>query len=226
MRPKIGLALSGASGRAIAHAGVLDVLTENNIPVDYIASCSSAAIIAAAYATGTLPELKHEIFTRLKQKDFLNLISPSDNSSGLFSLNPARERLSKYTKGLNIEHVRPHLAFATVDLNTGEEVPISMGDMLNGIVASCSVPGLFEPIKWGNKTLADGGLVNLVPAEMVKSMGADIVISVDIAATKYMFTEKSLKIFKNLVFLIQTSKIPYNYLKKLFTYVKNNLGVG
>ena len=218
-RPKIGLAFSGGSGRAIAHAGVLDVLTENGIPVDYIAACSSGTFIAAAYACGTLPSLKKYIFEDLTHRELLGLFRASSDGSGILSLDALDQKLLVFTKGLNMEDVRPHLAFVAVDLNNGEQVAISMGDMIRAIKASCSVPGLFEPVKWGHKRLADGGLVNIVPADVVKEMGADIVISVDIAASRYVFSPRSLQLFRNLLRIVNGTTAPFTYARKVLKLV-------
>ena len=116
-RPKIGLALSGGSGRAIAHAAVFDVLDEHGIQIDYVAACSSGTIIAAAYACGTLSKFKRDsaLFTK---RELLSWFKNSDEGSGLFSLEKLDERLKEYTHGLNMEDVKPQLAFVSVDLET------------------------------------------------------------------------------------------------------------
>lgn len=225
-RPKIGLALSGASGRAMAHAGVLEVLHEQGIPIDYIAACSSGTIIAAAYACGTLKDFKADFIDTLTRTQFLGFIKGSESGAGLFSLDKARAHIIKYTKGLNIEDVKPQLGFVTVDLHTGQEEVISMGDIAKGVVASCSVPGLFEPVVWGNKMLADGGLVNIVPADVVKRMGADVVISVDIAASRYIFTDREINILKGLGWFFRTVGFPLWFIKKLIHFLRRWLPIG
>ena len=214
-RPKVGLALSGGSGRAIAHAGVLDVLAENNIPIDYIAACSSGAIVAAAYSCGTLPELKSYVFNELERKDLLGLIRPSGRG-GILALKNIEAQLQPYTRGLNMEDVRPQLAFTSIDLNTGELVPITLGGIGRGIKAACSVPFIFEPVMWGGKTLVDAGLVNVVPSDVVKQMGADIVITVDIAATRMIFTRNHLQLMKGFLWMTKSGSSPFLYTKRLF----------
>ncbi|HYC28078.1 MAG TPA: patatin-like phospholipase family protein, partial [Chitinophagaceae bacterium] len=82
-RPKIGVALSGASGRAIAHIGVLEVFKEHGIPVDYMVGCSSGALIAASYATDTMGELK-DLFHKLNFRMLLSLWSTKNARGGLF----------------------------------------------------------------------------------------------------------------------------------------------
>lgn len=193
-QPKIGVALSGASGRAIAHIGVLEVFKENNIQIDFIAACSSGALVAAAYATDSMEFLKKWFF-EADMKKLLRFWSMKGAKGGLFQIKEAEEDFHKIMKGLRFEDVYPKLGFIATDLNTGEVVTLSMGDMLQAFKATVAVPGLFEPVVWGNKILVDGGLANIVPTVPVKQMGADIVIGVNLAATKFIY-EKRLPMWK------------------------------
>jgi NTE family protein len=194
-RPKIGIALSGASGRAIAHIGVLEVLKENNIPIDYIVGCSSGALIAASFATQTMDDLKQELH-KLNITDMLKLWTTKDAEGGLFHMHHADPLFNKFIKGLRFEQVEnPKLGFVATDITTGELVNMTRGDMLTAFKAAVAVPGLFEPIVIDNRILVDGGLVNIVPTKAVKEMGADIVIGVNIAATKFIY-EKNFPIWR------------------------------
>ncbi len=199
-RPKIGVALSGASGRAIAHIGVLEVLKENNIPIDYMVGCSSGALIAASYATDTMPYLK-ETFQKMDMNKLLSLWTTKNATGGLFNLSNADPEFRKLTKGKSFEEIdRPKLGFVAADITTGELVNITSGDMIKAFKASVAVPGLFEPIIIDNRILVDGGLVNIVPTKAVKEMGADIIIGVNIAATKFIY-EKRLPIWRGYRFI-------------------------
>ncbi|MGE5392406.1 MAG: patatin-like phospholipase family protein [Candidatus Saccharibacteria bacterium] len=198
-RPKIGIALSGASGRAIAHIGVLEVLKENNIPVDVVVGCSSGALIAVSYATDTMEELK-QYLRKLTIGKLLSLWSSKDARGGLFHLHNATEELEKFTKGKKLEDVYPRIGFVAADINTGELVTLTQGDMIEAFKATVAVPGLLEPAVMGNKVLVDGGLVNIVPTKAARDMGADLVIGVNIAATKFIY-EKRLPIWRGYRFL-------------------------
>ena len=198
-RPKIGIALSGASGRAIAHIGVLEVFKENNIPIDYVVGCSSGALIAASFISNTMPELKDELFDMTTQKLF-GLMTAKDARGGLFHLNKASQWFEKYVDGLTFESSQPKLGVVAADINTGELINITHGDMLRAISASVAVPGLFEPTIIDNRVLVDGGLVNIVPTKAVRDMGADIVIGINIAATKFIY-EKRLPIWRGYKFI-------------------------
>lgn len=198
-RPQIGIALSGASGRAIAHIGVLEVLKENNIPIDIMVGCSSGALIASAYATDTMDVLK-DIFYNLNLPRLLNLWSTKDAKGGLFHLHNGDPEINKLTKGLNFDQVHPRLGFVAADINTGELINITKGDLNTAFKASVAVPALFEPVVIEGRVLVDGGLVNIVPTKAAREMGADIVIGVNIAATKFIY-EKRLPIWRGYKFV-------------------------
>jgi NTE family protein len=213
-KPKVGIALSGSSGRAIAHIGVLEVLKENNIPIDIIVGCSSGALVAVSYATGTMEILK-EFFHKLTVKKILSLWSVSLNNGGLLHYNRADSELSKMTKDLKFEDINhPKLAFVAADLNSGELITLDKGDINKAFKASAAVPGLFETVIWENRVLVDGGLVNVVPTNVVKNLGADIVIGVNIAATKFIY-EKKLPIWKGYRFL--TKLLGLQFLRQIFS---------
>ncbi len=196
-RPKIGIALSGASGRAIAHIGVLEVLQENGIPIDFMVGCSSGALISASFAAGTMDVLKEDLHT-LTIRKMLNLWSLK--AKGAIFDYKASDVFSKYTKGLHFEEVKPILGFVATDLDSGELVNITTGDMVVAIKASCAAPGLFEPVIMNGKILVDGGLSNVVPTKAVKNMGADIVIGINIASSKFIY-EKRLPIWRGYRFV-------------------------
>jgi len=198
-RPKIGIALSGASGRAIAHIGVLEVLRENNIPIDLIVGCSSGALIAASFATGKM-ELLKQYFYKLSWSKILSLWSMNNAHGGLFHIHKVEGDLMEFTLGKNLEDLKPQVAFVATDINTGELVTLSHGDVNKAFKASVAIPGLFEPVVWENRILVDGGLVNIVPTKSAKELGADIVIGVNIAATKFIY-EKRLPIWRGYKFM-------------------------
>lgn len=200
-RPKIGLALSGGSGRAITHIGVLEVFRENNIPVDILTAASSGTIIAAAYAAGTMDELKAD-WMKLNKKFLLSLVGIDKTWKGMFQTEKAVSWLTKYMgSNKNFEDVKPALGFVCADIVSGQPILLSLGDIIKASQASCAVPGLFEPVEWGNKLLVDGGLFSIIPTSQAKDMGADIVIGVDIATTRYMFSRKFLRVRKGYNFV-------------------------
>ena len=205
-RPKIGLALSGASGRAIAHIGVVEVLREHNIPIDCITACSSGTIVAASYACATLDALK-ETLLQLNRQSLFHLLNLEKDGTGIFNLEKMEQDIKKYTLGKKFEDVKPMLSFVACDINTGEGVGLQWGDLARACRISCSMPALFSPVRWGNRVLVDGGVFSLVPVDQAREMGADIVIGVDIAATRYAFKKRYIHVWRG-----------YNFIKKSFLF--------
>ena len=211
-RPKIGLALSGGGARGAAHVGVLRVLEELRIPVDYIAGTSMGAIVGGLYASGMGPD---EIEQALKEMDWdavLRDSQPRPERSFRRKLDD-RLYLSKLKTGVkdgkigiptaviqgqqfNLVLNRLTVAVAEIDdfdelpipfravateIATGEEVVLGSGNLATAIRASISVPGVFAGVLIDDRLLVDGGISNNLPVSVVREMGADIVIAVDIS---------------------------------------------
>src|SRR3989338_658292 len=188
-RPTIGVALSGGASRAMAHIAVLEVFKENNIPVDYLIGCSSGAIVAVTFASNKMEELK-QWFYSADFKKILSLWSIKNAKGGIFHLRNADELLADWVGGITFETSYPKLGLVASDLRTWELITLSMGDMITAMKASCAVPGLFEPVVWGEKILVDGGLASIVPTQPLKDMGADIVIGINISPAKFIYEKK------------------------------------
>lgn len=187
--PKIGLALSGASGRAVAHIGVLEVLNEHKIPIDYIVGCSSGGLVAASYAAGTLPYTKN-FFFEMSFRKLMQYTSSKDAKGALFHFHNADPEFLRIMKVRDFSELPVKLGFTATDINTGELITLTEGDIIKAFKATIAVPGLFEPVVWGDHILVDGGLVNVVPTKPVREMGADIVIGINLAATKFIYEKK------------------------------------
>ena len=215
-RPRIGLVLGGGGAKGGAHIGVLEVLEELRIPVDYIAGTSVGAVIGGLYASGmSVPELK-ALMESLDWQDLLSnraarryrpiRIKHADEQAPTrleVGFNGGRFRLpTGIITGQNVErtllsatlpvaHIRnfedlpiPFVAVAT-DLVTGEMVVLDRGDLPTAIQASLSIPGAFSPVEVGGRRLADGVLVRNLPVDVVRDMGADLVIAVDLTPPLY-----------------------------------------
>jgi predicted acylesterase/phospholipase RssA len=184
---KVGFAFSGASSRSVFYMGFLEVLRENSFPVDYIAALSGATIVAASYACGTMDHVKKQVLNIDKEFIF-SLFERSKGKGGLYNLNKLEEILRIYTHNKNFEDLETKLAFIATDINAGEEVVLQVGDIAKAICASCTLPGVFEPQVWGNKILVDGGIVNIVPGNVARDAGMDVVIGIDLRATRHVFS--------------------------------------
>lgn len=205
-RPTIGFALSGGGNRSSFYIGFLEVLDQANIPVDYIAAMSGASLVAAAYASGSLQEFKQKIFT-INKDTIKQYIVKSNGGGGLYSLNFLEEELRSIYKGKTFEEVEPKMAFLAADIETGEQVLLCMGDLAHAVCISCVLPGIFEPVRWGSRTLVDGGLLNQIPLDVLADAHTDITIGVSLRGTKHIFKDeqlqfkKILNIFKKYLFI-------------------------
>jgi NTE family protein len=177
-RPRVGLALSGGVARGNAHIGVLRVLEEHNIPIDYIAGTSAGALVAAAYASGMPVDEIAEIGRSLRWRDVgrvtLSRLGVQSNAR-LSEFVRARLPIQKF------EELRIPLAVVATDLKSGSAVIITEGDVPLAIRASCALPGWYVPVTDEHgRQLIDGGLVANIPTAAARLLGADIVIAVDV----------------------------------------------
>ncbi|WP_081810578.1 patatin-like phospholipase family protein [Flavobacterium daejeonense] len=208
-RPKIGLVLSGGGAKGFAHIGVLKVIEEAGVKIDYIGGTSMGAVVGGLYAAGYNAAQLDSIF---KETDFDELLSdyiprqtknfyekrndevyslvlpfnkykigiPDALSKGLYNFN----LLSRITR--NVRHVRdfnklpiPFLCIGS-DIETGEQVVLNKGNLAQAMIASSAFPSLFSPVEYQDRFLVDGGVVNNYPVDEVRKLGADIIIGVDV----------------------------------------------
>ncbi len=198
-RPKIGLALGGSGSRTSFYIGFLEVFDEEDLNIDYISASSGASIVASAYACGTLKEIKQWALS-LDNEDIKKYVSKAKRG-GFYSLDGMEEKMRDFTKGKTFDEVRPLMSFSAVDIETGEQINLCMGDIAKACRISCTLPGIFEPAKWGSRTLVDGGLLNLVPVKALKEFPVDVTIGVDIPGTKFIFSGSQMTLRKMFVTL-------------------------
>ncbi|MBX3705317.1 MAG: patatin-like phospholipase family protein [Pseudomonadales bacterium] len=212
-RPKIGLVLGGGGARGSAHIGVIRVLEEMQVPVDFVGGTSIGSLVGALYATGmTADELEHVMLTldwddlfrddtarrdqpfRRKRDDNLALFGPKLGIGKGATLVPrgaiAGQKISFIFQKMVRERTQatsfddlpiPYRAVAA-DVISGEQVVFASGDLAIAMRASMSVPGVFDPVAHEGRMLVDGGIVNNLPVDVVRAMGADIVIAVDVGS--------------------------------------------
>jgi len=182
--PRIGIALSGGAARGLAHIGVLKALEEESIPIDIIAGTSAGAAIGACYAEQsdanilekTALDLNWKIMTRLADLNLLLL------GKGIFQGQKVMSLLSSIIGDVQFEDLKIPFAAVATDIQSMEEIVIDKGSVLEAVRASISMPVIFTPVKWQTRFLIDGGVVNPMPVNVARSMGADIVIAVNVAA--------------------------------------------
>jgi NTE family protein len=179
--PSIGLALSGGAARGIAHVGVLRALTEAGIPIDFIAGTSAGSLVGGAFAAGLSVDEIEMLGRSLRWRDIGRMTM---SRLGVQS----NERLEAYLRArlpvTTFEDLRIPFAAIATDLQSG--VPVVMrdkGDVPFAIRASCAIPGWYVPVTDEHgRQLVDGGLVAVIPASYARSLGAELVIAVDVNA--------------------------------------------
>jgi NTE family protein len=208
-RPKVGLVLSGGGAKGFAHIGVLKVLEEAGLKIDYIGGTSMGSVVGGLYASGYTATQIDSIFQSTNFDELINdfiprssknfyekrndelyaLVLPFSNfkigipealSKGMYNFN----LLSRITR--HVRHVRdfnqlqiPFLCIAT-DIETGKEVLLNKGNLAEAMMASSAFPSLFSPVEIEGRLLVDGGVTNNYPIDEVRKLGADIIIGVDV----------------------------------------------
>jgi NTE family protein len=187
--PKVGLALSGGGARGLAHIGVLKVLERQGIPIDLLAGTSMGGMVAAAYAAGLTPEyMEQEALRMASPRRLLSLADPTLPRRGLFEGQKITEYLVDRLGECTFEDLRCPLRLMAVDLEASKAVILDKGRVTDAVRATIALPGLFKPVERGGQLLVDGGLLDNIPAGVVRDMGADIVLAVDVVAGNSTFS--------------------------------------
>lgn len=171
----LGLVLGGGGARGFAHIGVLKVLEQLDIKPRIVTGCSMGAIIGAFYANGKNWEYIYTIAKEIKWRKLIDL----SNKGGLLEGDALEEGLKEYLPE-TFEDLEIPFSINATDVESGAEVVFSTGHLIKAIRASISLPGIFEPVKYQDRYLIDGGVVNNVPISAVRAFGADRVIAIDV----------------------------------------------
>lgn len=178
---KIGVALGGGAARGYAHVGVLKALERRGIHPDYIAGCSMGALIGAIYCLGIDIDMLEGLSIAIKPNQWVD-VSPS--RTALIRGNKLEAMIATLTGNRKIEELAiPFCAVAT-DVISSEPYVFDSGDVATAVRASTAIPVVFEPVYVGEHVLVDGGFVDLIPVDVVKNMGADVTIAVDVGFSK------------------------------------------
>lgn len=209
--------MSGSGNRTSFYVGFLEETDAAGLKFDYLSACSGGSLVAAAYACGGLSQLKAFMMDFNSEKLKSLIRRTSLKNGGLFSLNLAEAELLKITKGKTFEEVSPKMSFAAVDIESGELVYLCMGDIARAALISCTLPGIFEAVKWGERTLVDGGLLVMVPSQPIKLAGVDVCVGINMRGTRHIFTEGQMTLKKAFNFFKKILLI--EYLENLFEYL-------
>lgn len=223
-RKKIGLALGGGSVRGLAHIGVLKELEKAGIKPDYIAGTSIGAAIGTIYAAGISPYVLEDLIYGTQWKELLDFTIPK---KGLLEGRRIERYITKTIGNKTFSELRIPLRIVATDLFRERKVVFKEGSLAKAVRASIAIPGVFSPLNVEGEEYVDGGLVDPIPVDVVKEMGADIVIVVDLTVNlkevfvakqklrdrsiffeifKQRFVESEINIFKD---ILKTKKIKH-----------------
>ena len=176
-RKKVGLVLSGGSVRGAAHLGVLEVLEREGIRPDCVVGVSAGSVVGAVYCAGLdLDEMKR-LALGLQWKKLGRVTRPR---LGFLDGTRLEAYLAEIIGHLRFEELEIPFAAVAVDIVRGELVVLKEGPVALAVRASCALPGVFTPVERGEQMLVDGGVLNNLPVSVVRDMGADYVIAVDL----------------------------------------------
>ena len=192
---KIGLALGSGGARGLAFIGVLKILEREKIPIDLIAGTSMGSLIGGLYVSGMDAITMEEIALNISWQQTAKFFTPTISKAGLVDSDKIEKLLESFIGKKRIQNSKISFAAVSTDIKKGKQVVIKNGKISKAIRASCSVPGIFTPLKHRNRFLVDGGLINPVPVDVVRAMGADIVIGVSVIP-EVIYKSKELPILK------------------------------
>jgi NTE family protein len=178
-KPRIGLALGSGSARGWAHIGVIRALEERGIKFDLICGTSIGALVGAVYASGQLQQLEDWV-TSLVWSKVVRLMDLTWKG-GLIRGQRLFNLFRATFKDVDIAELATPFGAVATELNSGREVWLRQGRLLDVVRCSCAMPGLFTPVVYGGTVLVDGGLVNPIPVSMCRALGAELVIAVDLS---------------------------------------------
>jgi NTE family protein len=178
-RPTIGLALSGGATHGAAHIGVLQVLEREGLRPDFVAGTSAGALIGAAYCAGVSLEDIERLFLSLEWPNLLKMnLRPR---LSIFDTQPMEAFLKAHIGDISFADLKIPFSAIACDLSTGERVVLAEGPLGPALRASSAIPAIFSPVEINGRVLVDGGIVDNLPVEQVREMGARFIIASDVS---------------------------------------------
>ena len=181
-KPRVALALGGGAFHGIAHVGVLKVLEEAGVPIDFIVGASAGSLVGCMYADQPHADSLLGLIETTKASNVFDF-SLFRSKEGFVSGKRLQKFIREHCHSENIEELKiPFVAMVT-DLINGKSIPLSSGPIAPSVNASSAIPLVFEPVKMYGLTLVDGGILDNIPADVARASGAEVVIAIDIMAS-------------------------------------------
>ncbi len=178
----LALALGGGGARGLAHIGVVKVLQDAGIRIDYLAGTSFGGIVGAALASGkSIAEIEDFALHFSQFREMMKLMDLTTHRRGLFHGEKIRKFLANWLgEDLTFESLRIPLVMNAVNLSTGQEVALHEGPVMPALFSTMCIPGVFSPVFYKDQWLVDGGVLNNVPVEPARMFNPQVVIGVDV----------------------------------------------
>jgi len=233
MARKVGVALSSGGARGAGHIGVLKAFGEAKIPIDCLSGSSAGAIVAACFAAGTLARLE-DFLLGIRRRDVVKFFDFRLSKESLIRGKRVWQTLRWLTKNEKFSDLALPVYIMASDIKSGREYVFEKGSLAEALLASVCVPPLFPPQKKGKRLLVDGGLFHLLPVEVLKKKGCDLVIASTFKFNQalaleqdrgvyksYQAIKRSLKDFRTIIQFLTSAKekaaSPSNFIKAAFT---------
>ena len=171
------LVLGGGSARGLAHIGVLKVLEREDIPIHRIVGTSMGALIGAAYSVGVSTKKMEALANGFNWK---TVFDPTLPKMGLLAGKKLERIVNELTEGRSFSDCKIPLAVVATDIERNERVVFKKGNLQKVVSASCSWPGIFNPVRIEGRLLVDGGIKNSVPTRIARSLDPGYMIAVDV----------------------------------------------
>lgn len=178
-RPKVALVLGGGGAKGAAHVGVLKYIEKSGIPIDMVVGTSIGSIVGGLYAMGYNSQQLDSLF---RSQEWMNMFAGSIMGDSI--VRPLR-RLTEDRGRQDFDQLSIPFRCVAVDVKKMHEVVLSEGDLAQAMRASMAIPLVFKPVKMNGMTLVDGGVLNNLPVDVARDMGADFVIAVDLTVNKH-----------------------------------------
>ncbi|MFH1848128.1 MAG: patatin-like phospholipase family protein [Candidatus Omnitrophota bacterium] len=176
-KKKTALVLGGGSARGFAHIGVLKVFEEEGFKFDMVVGTSIGALIGAGYCLGARIDTIYKEAVKMRAADILDI---TISRMGLTEGNKLENKIRGIVGDARFEDLKVPLAVTATDIETGENIYFTSGELLMVIKASCSIPGIFKPVDLGGRMLIDGGMRQSVPVDIALKLGANFIVAVDV----------------------------------------------
>lgn len=176
---RVAVVLGSGGVRGMAHVGVLEEFEKEGIPIDLIVGCSAGGLVGALYADNPNSQEIKDAVMRIQTNSFFDM-NLWHCRYGLSQGQTLTRVLCDNLKAQNFDELQIPFVVVATDLNSGELVPFGSGNVVDAVIASCSIPVLYTPKEYMGRVLIDGGIINPVPVKVARDLGADIVIAIDL----------------------------------------------